>query len=156
MAHDLKSINALLVSRVRGFRLAIKQNDAILIQRNLEDLKANDEFLKSWITVITTQTKKDRRKRLKKDIYNTVEESIKLIKPILDRKKVSVNYSTDGGVAFKRIFATDFDSIIYNLIINSIESFEETQVTERTIDIKMICSITNCLILILYLISTDI
>ena len=52
MVHDLKSINALLVSRVRGFRLAIKQNDTPQIQRNLDDLKTNDEFLKSWITVI--------------------------------------------------------------------------------------------------------
>ncbi len=137
MVHDLKSINALLVSRVRGFRLAIKQNDALQIQRNLDDLKTNDEFLKSWITVITTQTKKDRRKRLKKDIYKTVGESLKLIKPILDRKMVTVNFSTDGGEAYKRIFATDFDSIIYNLIINSIESFEETKVAERLIDITI-------------------
>lgn len=135
MVHDLKSINALLVSRVRGFRLAIKQNDASQIQRNLDDLKTNDEFLKSWITVITTQTKKDRRKRLKKDIYKTIAESLKLIKPILDRKRVNVHFLTDGGEAYKKIFATDFDSIIYNLIINSIESFEETEVAERLIEI---------------------
>lgn len=137
MVHDLKSINALLVSRVQGFRLAIKQNDTTQIQRNLEDLKTNDEFLKSWITVITTQSKKDRRKRLKKDIYKTVAESLELIRPILDRKKVTVNFSTDGGEAWKKIFATDFDSILYNLIINSIESFEETKVTERIIDIDI-------------------
>lgn len=137
MVHDLKSINALLVSRVRGFRLAIKQNDAPQIQRNLDDLKTNDEFLKSWITVITTQTKKDRRKRLKKDIYKTVAESLKLINPILDRKMVRVNFFTDGGEAYKKIFATDFDSIIYNLIINSIESFEETKVAERLIEITV-------------------
>ena len=137
MVHDLKSINALLVSRVRGFRLAIKQNDMPQIQRNLDDLKTNDEFLKSWITVITTQTKKDRRKRLKKDINKTIAESLKLIKPILDRKMVTVNFSTDNGEAYKKIFATDFDSIIYNLIINSIESFEETKIAERLIDIAV-------------------
>lgn len=137
MVHDLKSINALLVSRVRGFKLAIKQNDTLQIQRNLNDLKTNDEFLKSWITVITTQTKKDRRKRLKKDVYKTLAESLKLIEPILDRKMVTVKFSTDGGEAYKRIFATDFDSIIYNLIINSIESFEETKVNERLIDITV-------------------
>lgn len=137
MVHDLKSINALLVSRVCGFRLAIKQNDASQIQRNLDDLKTNDEFLKAWITVITTQTKKDRRKRLKKDIYKTVAESIKLIKPILDRKMVVIDFFSDGGEAFKRIFATDFDSIIYNLIINSIESFEESKVVQRYINITI-------------------
>lgn len=137
MVHDLKSINALLVSRVRGFKLAIRQNDVSQIQRNLDDLKTNDEFLKAWITVITTQTKKDRRKRLKKDIYKTVAESLKLIKPILDRKMVKVNFVTDGGEAYKKIFATDFDSIVYNLIINSIESFEKTTVVERLIEIRV-------------------
>ena len=123
MVHDLKSINALLVSRVRGFKLAIRQNDTLQIQRNLDDLKTNDEFLKSWITVITTQTKKDRRRRLKTDIYKVLSESLKLISPILNRKMVEVQFATDGGEAYKKIFATDFDSIIYNLVINSIESF---------------------------------
>lgn len=137
MVHDLKSINALLVSRVRGFRLAIKQNDMSQIQRNLDDLRTNDEFLKSWISVITTQTKKDRRRRLKKDIYKTVAESLRLIRPIFDRKMVAVNFSSDNGEAYKRVFATDFDSIIYNLVINSIESFEETKLTERLIDISI-------------------
>ena len=47
MVHDLKSINALLVSRVRGFRLAIKQNDMPQIQRNLDDLKTNDNLRKN-------------------------------------------------------------------------------------------------------------
>ena len=137
MVHDLKSINALLVSRVRGFRLAIKQNNESQIQRNLDDLENNDEFLKSWITVITNQTKKDRRKRLKKDIYKVIEESLILIKPILDRKMILVNIKKDGKEAYKKIFATDFDSIIYNLIINSIESFEETDVEARYVNIEI-------------------
>ena len=137
MVHDLKSINALLVSRVRGFKIAILQNDKEQIRRNLDDLKANDEFLKSWITVITTQSKKDRRKRLKKDIYQTVKESLSMIKPILERKRVSVNFTTDGKEVQKKIFATDYDSIIYNLIINSIESFEKTITSSRIINISI-------------------
>lgn len=137
MVHDLKSINALLVSRVRGFKLAIRQNDTSQIQRNLDDLKTNDEFLKSWITVITTQTKKDRRRRLKKDIYKVLSESLKLISPILNRKMVKIQFDTDDGEAYKKIFATDFDSIIYNLVINSIESFEGTKVSERQIAIRV-------------------
>ena len=104
MVHDLKSINALLVSRVRGFKLAIRQNDTLQIQRNLDDLKTNDEFLKSWITVITTQTKKDRRRRLKTDIYKVLSESLKLISPILNRKMVEVQFATDGGEAYKKIY----------------------------------------------------
>lgn len=137
MVHDLKTINALLVSRVRGFRFAIQDNDTKLIERNLNDLKLNDEFLKSWITVITTQSNKDRRKRLKKDLYQTIEESVKMIQPILERKKVNIKLSRDQASTRRRIFASDFDSIIYNLIINSIESFEETKCVAREIRIDL-------------------
>lgn len=50
---------------------------------------------------------------------------------------VEVQFATDGGEAYKKIFATDFDSIIYNLVINSIESFEETKISERQITIRV-------------------
>ena len=126
MAHDLKTINSLLVARVNGFRIALKKGDQTLIERNLNDLKTNDEFLKAWITVITTQSNKDRRKRLKKDIVKTVETGVEMIMPILRRKKVEIEVKTNKCSATRRIFETDFDSIIYNLIINSIESFENT------------------------------
>ncbi len=137
MVHDLKTINSLLVSRVNSFRLAIKRNKEDLIERNLHDLMLNDEFLKAWITVITTQANKDRRKRLKRDMCETIESAVKLIQPILDRKKVSITVITDGNAASKRIFETDFDSIIYNLIINSIESFESTKCANRQITISL-------------------
>ena len=66
IVHDLKGINALLVNRVESFQLAIKMNNKMLVDRNIEDLMKSDIFLKSWITVITNQVKKDKRKRLKR------------------------------------------------------------------------------------------
>ena len=137
MAHDLKTINSLLVSRVEGFRLALNNNDKNLVERNLNDLKSNDEFLKAWITVVTTQSNKDRRKRLKKDIVKTIETGINMLEPILKRKKVTLKLNTNKCSATKRIFETDFDSIIYNLIINSIESFESTKCDDREINISL-------------------
>lgn len=139
MVHDLKTINSLLVTRVNGFKIAVNMKDNELIMRNLEDLKNNDEFLKAWITVITTQSNRDRRKRRKKDMSKTIESAIKLLDPILIRKKVKIEFSTDGIIANKRIFETDFDSIIYNLIINSIESFEHTKCEQRKINISIEC-----------------
>lgn len=137
MAHDLKTINSLLVARVNGFRIALNKGDQTLIERNLNDLKTNDEFLKAWISVITTQSNKDRRKRLKKDIVKTIETSLDMLSPILIRKKVSIEVNTNQCVAVRRIFETDFDSIIYNLIINSIESFESTKCANRKITISL-------------------
>lgn len=137
IVHDLKGINALLVNRVEAFDIAIKAKNQMLIERNLDDLLKNDTFLKSWITVITNQVKKDKRKRLKKDLYNTVADIISVLEPILNQKKIKVNLAHDGNAVTKRIFVSDFESIIYNLIINSIESFEKGKIAERVIDISL-------------------
>lgn len=137
IVHDLKGINALLVNRVENFEQAINLNNSMLIDRNLKDLLNNDIFLKSWITVITNQAKKDKRKRLKKDIYQTIYEIINILDPILERKKIVIDFSHDDKPVSKRIFVSDFESIIYNLIINSIESFEKSRIVERIIDIRL-------------------
>lgn len=137
IVHDLKSINALLVNRVESMRIAIDNGNTMLISRNLDDLYKNDEFLKSWITVVTNQSKKDKRKRLKKDLYITIEKIVSVLQPILLQKKVQVVITKDSNEAERRIFEADFESIIYNLIINSIEAFSKANTDNRRIDIKL-------------------
>lgn len=137
IVHDLKGINALLVNRVENFEQAIKIGNHMLIDRNIADLLKNDIFLKSWITVITNQVKKDKRTRLKKNLYETIEEIISILEPILHQKKIIINFSHDSNIVAKRIFISDFESIIYNLIINSIESFEKSKIAERSIIISL-------------------
>jgi signal transduction histidine kinase len=137
IVHDLKGINAILVNRVDTFKYVIEAQNELLISRSLNDLHKNDLFLKSWITVITNQIKKDKRKRLKKDVYQTIEEIIEVMTPILQQKKISIEVNGDEKQIFKKIFVSDFESIIYNLIINSIEAFEKSRVSERKINITM-------------------
>ena len=115
IVHDLKSINALLVNRVEPMRMAIENDNKMLIERNLNDLYKNDQFLKSWITVVTNQSKKDKRKRLKKNIYDTIEKIVNVLQPILVQKKVQVELIKDEQNAERRIFESDFESIFYNL-----------------------------------------
>ncbi len=136
IVHDLKSINALLVNRVDAFRFAIQLSNDILINRCLEDLGKNDVFLNSWITVITNQ-KKDKRTRTKRNLYDVVYETISMIEPILNQKNINIIVNDDNKQTLKRIFLSDFESIIYNLIINSIESFEKSKIEERVINILM-------------------
>lgn len=137
IVHDLKGIEAHLVNRVKAFEKAIINKNQYLIQRNLEDLKKNDTFLKAWITVITNQAKKDKRKRLKMNLYDTIKETVKLLEPITVQKKIEIRVSTDENKTAKKIFTSDFESIIYNLIINSIESFEKSKVNKRIINISL-------------------
>ncbi|MEC1177317.1 ATP-binding protein [Metasolibacillus meyeri] len=137
IVHDLKGINAVLVNRVENFNIAIQADNKMLIERNLNDIRKNDIFLKSWITVITNQIKKDKRKRLKKNLYVIIQEIVEILEPILLQKKIIVNVFHDNNDVLKRIFISDFESIIYNLIINSIESFEKSKLSKRVIDISL-------------------
>lgn len=139
VVHDLKTINDILVLRVAGFKSAIEKDNKLLIDRNIDDLLETDNFMKSWISVIINQVKIDKRKRLKKNIYNTIIEIIDIIKPILKKKQINLNFNNDELQVEKRIFVSDFESILYNLIINSMESFERKSRKSREISI----SITN-------------
>jgi signal transduction histidine kinase len=136
IVHDLKSINALLVNRVDAFKFAIDLKDEMLITRCLNDLRENDIFLNSWITVITNQSK-DKRTRNKRDVYETIKNTIVVLGPILKQKNVNISVLDDSKQVMKKIFVSDFESIIYNLIINSIESFEKSNIPERIINIRM-------------------
>lgn len=133
IVHDLKTIRANLNSRVEVIRGSIGKHPVIL-ERSLQDLDKSDTFLKSWISVIINQ-KKDRRKRTKQNISETVKSTINLIIPILNQKNIKINIENPKNEIYKKIFSSDFESIIYNLIINSIESFEKKSPKERNISI---------------------
>ena len=137
MIHDLKSINAMLVSRVGTLQMALASQQPSLIDRHLNDLRTNDEFLKSWITVITNQTTRDKRTRVKRNVIAVVQNTVHMLDPILSRKKVNLDIHSAAETFERRIFEIDFDSIIYNLIVNSIESFEHTLTSTRQIEINM-------------------
>ncbi|WP_028591965.1 ATP-binding protein [Paenibacillus massiliensis] len=137
IVHDLKGINARLVNRVETLQYVIQSNIEGMISRHLNDLGKDDTFLKSWITVITNQIKKDKRKRLKRDLYQTIQDIIDVMEPILAQKQITVDFNFDEKQVHKRIFVADFESIIYNLIINSIEAFERTKVSVRKIAISL-------------------
>lgn len=133
IVHDLKTINASLLCRSNLLKEHIKNNKSELINEGLKILKSDDEFLYSWITVITNQTKHDRRNRYKYDIVDVIEKTISILQPILLKKKVNVLIKKPQQVIFKKMFITDFETIIYNLIINSIESFKVSSSTVRNI-----------------------
>lgn len=137
VAHDLKSLNAILVRRITNLEKDIKKNNKTMIDRHLSDLKKNDEFLRSWLTIVSTQARKDRRTRKKENVYSTVRDLVSVLEPILCRKKVKVNITDDKQVVERRIFQSDFESIFYNLIINSIEAFQKVVRNERVIDISL-------------------
>lgn len=134
VVHDLRTLNDLLVNRVSGLESVIKGNNQGLIERNLMDLRKSDMFMKSWVSVVLNHVRIDKRKRNNKDIGNTISEIIKSICPILEQKRIKLNFDNNIRIK-KRIFVSDFESIFLNLIINSIESFERKSRAYREVTI---------------------
>ncbi|MFQ8630729.1 MAG: ATP-binding protein [Intestinibacter bartlettii] len=137
ITHDLKGLSSRLIVRGENLNKAIEYSDTMMIRRSLEDLNKDDIFLKAWIEVVTNQIKKDKRKRLKKDLVKVISDTIFIIKPILEQKRICVKFKKNGKEFFKKIFVTDFEAILYNLIVNSIESFEKSNVHQKIINIDL-------------------
>jgi len=137
IVHDLKSIKGQLVNRVDTFKKAISLNNKMLIDRHLSDLQNNDVFLKAWISVITTQTRADKRKRTKHNLPELITNTVNTLDPILRRKKIVLEIHHDKIDFERRVFPIDIESIVYNLIINSMEAFESSKIVERHIVIQL-------------------
>lgn len=137
IVHDLKTTSASMVNRVDDIKNAINLKNDNLLSLCLTSLEKSDIFLKSWINVLISQVKSDRRKRRKESLSIVVENIINNIKPILDRKNINIFFSKSFDEIYKKIFIVDFESILYNLIINSVEAFEQSSVFERKININV-------------------
>ena len=135
VAHDLKGIKAILVARVDSLKKEIDRKNEELIKRQLQDLKKNDAFLKSWLSVVTNQSRKDKRTRSKYNIYNMFTDIVNVLDPILSRKNVNVFIDANDKTVERKLFKSDFESILYNLIINSIEAFGRLASQKRNIKI---------------------
>lgn len=133
VAHDLKGIKAILVARVDSLKKEIDRKNEDRINRQLRDLKKNDAFLKSWLSVVTNQSRKDKRTRSKYNIYNMFTDIVDVLEPILSRKHVNVFIDANDKTVERKLFKSDFESILYNLIINSIEAFGRLASQERNI-----------------------
>lgn len=70
-------------------------------------------------------------------MYDMVSDIVNVLEPILSRKHVVVEVDSNDKSIERKVFKSDFESIFYNLIINSIEAFEKSRCRERNISIYM-------------------
>lgn len=137
VAHDLKGIKAVLVGRVDSLKKEIDRKNEGNINRQLKDLKKNDEFLKAWLTVVTTQPQQDKRTRKSYNVYEMFSNIVSVLDPISLRRHVNISVKANDKTVERKLFKSDFESILYNLIINSIEAFEKSSCRERNIQLLL-------------------
>lgn len=145
-SHDLSKLNDVLSSRTDKLKnlllekIAEQDFDGVESRKNpfiqLEKIKKQDSKFQNWLNFSLGATRKDKRKRkqlfLKKYFYDlkadwhTVFENRGITLKIDDIEELDL-----------RVFEIDFDSIFYNLFVNSIDAFiilKESR--DRLIEIK--------------------
>ena len=137
IVHDLAGLTAELKNRADDFKYVINNKDHKLINGYLSDLKRNDTFLASWIAVVITQLKQDKRKRNIADLYLIIKNLELTLTPLLKQKNICLCINGEEGTTIKKIFSVDIESIVCNLIINSIEAFKKIEQQDRNIIITL-------------------
>ena len=135
--HDLMGINADLKGRIDDLKYEYENNNKDMVYEYFENIKRSDLFMNSWITVVISQLKKQKRKKIENDIYAIVKNLELVLKPILEQKNISLSIIGDYAIAKKEIYAIDIESIICNLVINSIEAFNKIDFNDRKITIEI-------------------
>ncbi|WP_213810884.1 ATP-binding protein [Jeotgalicoccus sp. WY2] len=149
-AHELKNMSAQLVSRNDNLKEILKplikeeqlttlrkfQNPYIII----EDMKLQDEKLKSWLDISLETIKKDKRSRKKTDLFTVLNDLEELWRPVMESQgtTIKVPEPLDRQCIF-RLFTVDFDSIFNNLISNSTAAFKRRDAMKKReiiIDLK--------------------
>lgn len=136
ITHDLRGKTKTLVARTDILLHSLKAEKYDDVEKGLTAMSTHDAFLKSWMETLLNQLKIDRRKRIKKNLGEVVGEAVSSLKPILMQKKVKISFHNNSDRELK-LFETDINSIIYNLIINSLEEFELQKIVDRSISIEV-------------------
>jgi signal transduction histidine kinase len=134
-AHDLSNLSTSIVLRHNNVKKMILklvddsklgtlkpyQNPITLI----DDIVKEDERLKNWLEFSLNTIKIDKRTRKKLDLYKYFESFERSWSSVLTFQSVSISVpqSKDDEKCYFRFFEIDFDSILNNLISNSLTAF---------------------------------
>ena len=137
IAHDLKNLSANFANRSEYLTDAIEANDVDSTKKLIADINNDDRYFASWLDVVTSRVKEDKRARKKVDIIDALNEIVNTSKNLLEKKGINIVIKSTNEKIYKKMFSSDLESIIYNLIINSIQSFEKSKSKDREIKIEV-------------------
>lgn len=136
IAHDLKGKKATLVVRAEMLKERLARGKYKDVDKGLSAIIEHDKFFKSWMDTLLNQIKTDRRKRKKRIFREVVEDAVESLAPVLGQKAIKIILAGESKKAI-RLFEADINSIVYNLVINSIEAFSRNSIIERNIYIDV-------------------
>lgn len=135
--HELKALTLLLGSKTRTALNALNRNDLDICKKALKDSYNVRKSLNSWFEITINSLRKNKRKKQKIDIVDHLENLFKNWNELLAPKGISlVLESIDSTVMFN-CFPYEIETILNNLITNSIASFDKEDSINKEIKVKI-------------------
>lgn len=145
--HEIKDATNRLRTKIITIKNAIDKDKPIEhIYEHVKEALKLQEALNSWFKVTIDMVKKDKRTRTLVSLKTHFESIITSWESILSAKNICLK-SDIVDIRFK-CFPYDIESIISNLIANSIKSFENTKIESP--EIKITIKVQNNIVLIDY------
>lgn len=137
--HEFKTLSHKLNMKI------VMAKEAIDLYQDIQEAgeyidEANDirEAFNSWFQVTIESVKNDKRRRRKVDISKTISRLIESWNQTLESKKIRIDFTDSGSDEIVlRCFPYEIETIINNLITNSVASFESIRSDERGIIVKV-------------------
>lgn len=144
LAHEIKTISAPLVTKNQHLKILLKdipmeRSKFDQINSFIDVMSEKDRVLKGWLDVALNIVSKDKRKRNKINIYDVITKILKAWEPPLKEKNINYEIAMDDKLIIEwRAHIIDIESIINNLVINSIISLQNKHhIGERKIKIEL-------------------
>ena len=135
--HEFKAQTQLLNNNVRTALVALRKNDFDICENALERAHEIRKSLNSWFEVTINAVSKDRRKRRTVDIVDYLKNYLKSWSGLLKNIDIKIGMDTEEKCIKFLCFPYEIDTILSNLITNSITSFAKDDRLDKEITINL-------------------
>lgn len=144
LAHEIKTLSAPLVTKNQHLKRLLNQTGIEMNKLNeinlfIDAMSEKDRVLKGWLDVALNIVSKDKRKRNKINVFDVISKILKAWDPPLKDKNILYEIVKDDHITIEwRAHIIDIESIINNLVINSIIALQQkTHLGDRKIKITL-------------------
>lgn len=146
-AHELRGLENILTTRTRDFRVLlaahITPEDASKLDEEmnpyilLDDMEASDKKIREWLNYALMPLRRDKRRQMLINLADYLTQAKETWHNLLEDRTIKMTVAASSDNLAVNMFPIDVDTIINNLVINSVESFARQKGrTDRLIDVK--------------------
>ncbi|WP_216689222.1 sensor histidine kinase [Hymenobacter siberiensis] len=137
-AHETKHPVSLIERRAKTILRRIKKGeveDKERLSNPAKQIIKQSKQISSFQDLMLGFVEKDKRRNTRVDVYKTISNVLTKFKPLFDERDVRVSADSLEGNPFIRGSEASIESIITNLLVNSIKAFTDVEIGIRIINI---------------------